>query len=167
MRFSSVGAAAALTLVTLATSLSAQRTDEPIDPRSLALVEQGRAARAAGDSVRATDLFESALAVDPRNRGAFIQLAGIAQAQKLPGKAIRLYREALSLEPDDVAALAGQGEALVQRGAVPRARDNLAKIKTLCRGDCAPAQTLAAAIAKGPPPVQAAQVVPPTTPPNP
>ncbi|RZI39487.1 hypothetical protein EGT07_28705, partial [Herbaspirillum sp. HC18] len=76
----------------------------------------------------------------------------------LPGKAIRLYREALLLEPNDLRALRGQGEALVKRGAVARAKDNLNKIKTLCKQDCADATALAAVIAKGPPPVTTAQV---------
>ena len=152
MRFTSVAIAAALTALALSTSLSAQRTDEPIDARSLALVEQGRAARSAGDLDRATGLFESALAVDPRNRGAFIQLAGVAQAQKLPGKAIRFYREALALEPNDRLALKGQGEALVAKGAVAQAKINLGKIRVLCaKAACPEATTLAAAIAKGPP----------------
>lgn len=161
MRISSVTAAAALTLVAISTTLSAQRPDTQIAPRSIALLNEGKAARAAGNLDRATDLIESALAVDPRNRAAFIALAGVADAQKLPGKAIRLYREALLIEPNDVAALAGQGQAMVERGAVAKARENLAKINTICaKTACVESQRLAAAIAKGPPPTQAAQVVP-------
>ena len=159
MRMSSVAAAAALTLVAISTTLSAQRPAPPIDARSQALLAQGKGAQAAGDLPRANDLLESALAVDPRNRAAFIALAGVAQAQKLPGKAIRYYREALTLEPNDVQALAGQGGVLVQRGALAKARENLAKIKQICKADCPPAQALAAEIARGVPTV--AQVVPP------
>lgn len=158
MRITSVAAAAALTVVTISTSLTAQRNDVPIDPRSQALLVQGRAAQAAGDLPRANDLLESALAIDPRNRGAFVALAGVAQAQQLPGKSIRYYREALALEPNDIQALAGQGEVLVQRGALAKARENLAKIKLICRADCPPAQTLAAEIARGAPVI--AQAVP-------
>ena len=162
MRFSSVAAAAALTLVAVSGTLSAQRPDDQIDARSIALLDQGKAARAAGNLDQATGLMESALAVDPRNRAAFIALAGIAESQKLPGKAIRLYREALLLEPNDVAALAGQGEAMVQRGALNKAKENLARIDKLCAKGCAESQQLSAAIAKGPPPTQAAQAVVPT-----
>lgn len=152
MRYSSVAAAVALTLLTVSTSLHGQRPDDQIDPRSMALLASGRAAQAAGNLDAATDTLETALAVDPRNRGAFIALAQIAQARGLPGKAIRHYREALSLEPNDVTALSGQGEAYVARGAVVRARENLAKVRTLCgKAGCRDATVLAAAIAKGPP----------------
>ncbi|URW76490.1 hypothetical protein M9980_04535 [Sphingomonas donggukensis] len=165
MRYLSVTAAVGLTLLSLSTSLSGQRPDEQIDARSLALLEKGKAARAAGNLQGATDLIETALVVDPRNRGAFLTLAEIARTQELPGKAIRLYREALLLEPNDVAALRGQGEALVQKGAVVRARENLARIQKLCPKTCADGTTLAAVIAKGPPvrAAAASPVEPPTT----
>ena len=157
MRFSSVALAAALALVSVSTSLSGQRPDDQIDARSLQLMEQGRAAKAAGNLDGATDALETALAVDPRNRPAFILLAQVAEARDLPGKAIRLYREALLLEPNDVEALKGQGEAMVMKGAVLRAKENLAKIRTLCKGACPEAASLTAIIAKGPP-VTTAQV---------
>ena len=157
MRVTSVAIAAALTLVCVSTALSGQRPDDQIDARSLQLLAEGRAARAAGNLDGATDLLETAVAVDPRNRAAFIVLAEVAETRGLPGKAIRLYREALTLEPNDVAALRGQGEALVAKGAVSVARGNLAKIKSLCKTGCAEANQLAAVIAKGPP-VTTAQV---------
>jgi tetratricopeptide (TPR) repeat protein len=91
MRYSSVAAAVALTLLSVSTSLHGQRPDDQIDPRSLALLAQGRAAQAAGNLDGATDLLETALVVDPRNRPAFIVLGDVAQARGLPGKAIRLY----------------------------------------------------------------------------
>lgn len=160
MRYTSVAAAVGLTLLTVGTALHGQRPDDQIDARSLALLEKGKAARAAGNLQGATDLIETALAVDPRNRQGFVVLAEVARAQKLNGKAIRLYREALLLEPNDVGALKGQGEALVAKGAVLRAKENLAKIKTLCASKACPEGTsLAAVIAKGPP-VTAAQVTP-------
>src|SRR3546814_20815960 len=69
----------------------------------------------------------------------------------MPGKAIRLYREALNRDPNDIAALRGEGEALVARGAVEQAKADLAKIRRLCAKACPEASTLTAAIAKGPP----------------
>lgn len=162
MRFTSVAVALSLALVSFSTSLHGQRPDDQIDARSMALLQQGRAAKAAGNVDGATDLLETAVAVDPRNRQAFIALAGVAEVRGLPGKAIRLYREALLLEPNDVDALRGQGEAMVAKGAVERARQNLARVRQLCKGACPQASALAAAIAKGPP-VTTAQVGTSTT----
>lgn len=165
MRTLSVATAAALTLVCVSTSLRSQPAERGIDPRSTQLLAEGRAARAAGNLGGATDLVETALAVDPHNREALVTLAQLANAQGLPGKAIGLYREALLLDPSDTAALRGQGEALVAKGAVKRAGDNLAKIRTLCHAECADATALAAAVAKGPP-VATAQVTPPASAPK-
>ena len=165
MRYSAPAAACALLLGVTASMGQGQRPDDQINPRSIALLRAGQSAQAAGRLSEASDLIETALAVDPRNRAGYVALARVAQAQDLPGKAIRLYREALVLEPNDVPALAGQGTAMVQKGAVERAKLNLTRIRTICKTDCPPAQTLAAAIAKGPPPVvvtaQASTVVPP------
>jgi Tfp pilus assembly protein PilF len=157
MRFSSVAIAAALATVSIATALQGQRPDDQIDPRSLQWLAQGRAQRAAGNLDAATDTLETAVAIDPRNRGAFITLAEVASQRDLPGKAIRLYREALLLEPADRIALKGQGEALIAKGAIVRAKENLTKLRALCKGNCPEATSLAATIAKGPP-VTTAQV---------
>jgi Tfp pilus assembly protein PilF len=158
MRITATGLALGLALLTVSSQGSGQKADDQIDPRSTALVAQARAALSAGNANGAEDLLETALAVDPRNRDAFIALGRTAQAQGLPGKAIRFYREALTLKPDDVTALSAQGDAMVQRGAVERAKANLARIRTLCKGACPAGETLAAVIAKGPPaPVRTAQ----------
>lgn len=161
MRYTSVAVAAALTLLTVATAVEGQREESAIDARSLALLAKGRAAQAAGDLDGATDTLESAVAVDPRNREAFVVLAQIAQTRGLPGKAIRRYREALALDPNDVNALRGQGEVLVAKGAVQRARDNLARIRKVCgKRPCPELAALSATIAKGPPVVTASAATP-------
>lgn len=152
MRYTSAACALALAFATVSSAVIGQRPDHQVDPRSLSLMQRAETVRTSGDLSGATDLLESALAVDPRNRSAYVSLAKIAQAQGLPGKAIRLYREALILEPNDLAALKGQGEALMQKGAVEKARENLARIRTVCRSDgCPDATSLAAVIDKGPP----------------
>jgi Tfp pilus assembly protein PilF len=158
MRFVPVAIAAALGVAALSTAVQGQKPDAQVDARSLTLLDQARTARTAGQLDQATDLLESALVVDPKNRRAFHELAEIAKAQGLPGKSIRFYREALELEPNDVTALAGQGDALMQKGAVLKARENLAKVKRLCTSGCAEEARLAAVIEKGPPaPIQSAQ----------
>ena len=152
MRLTPIAVSVAIALATMASSGQGQRPDDQIDARSVALAQQGEALNAQGRFNEATDMLETALAVDPRNRQAYIGLARAAEGQKLPGKAIKFYFEALKLEPNDVNALAGQGQALVMRGAVERAKANLTKIRALCGANCPQASILAAAIAKGPPP---------------
>ena len=151
MRLAPIAITAAILLATVGSAGFGQRSDDRIDPRSVQLTQQGMALVGQGKWLEATDLFETALAVDARNRQAYIGLARAAQGEKLPGKAVKFYGEALQLDPNDLQALEGQGEALVQRGAVERAKANLARAKTLCKGNCPEVQTLAAAIAKGPP----------------
>ncbi|MCM8731375.1 tetratricopeptide repeat protein [Hephaestia sp. GCM10023244] len=152
MRFTSVAIAAALTLVTVSTALHGQKRDDQIDPRSMALLAQGEAAAKTGDLEGAADTLETALVVDPRNRAAFVALGDVTHKRGMPGKAIRLYREALNLDPNDITALRGEGEALVARGAIDQAKADLVKIRRLCaRAVCPEAAALTAAIAKGPP----------------
>lgn len=162
MRFSPPALALSLALLTVASVGHGQRRDSDISPQSVTLASEGQALFAVGKLDEATDALESALAVDPRNRQAFVTLARLAEKQGLPGKAIRLYREALLLEPNDVAALSGQGEAMVQKGAIQKAKENLAKIKQLCATACAAQCQLAMAIEKGTAtPVISAQAVQP------
>lgn len=153
MRFTPASIALAVMLTTVSSVGLSQRPDAQIEPRSVEWQKAGEAARKAGNLDGATDALESALAVDPRNRGAYIELAEVARAQGLQGKAIRLYKEALLLDPTDMVALAGQGEAMVEKGAVARAKEVLAQAQGLCKDNCAPVGKLAAAIQKGPPAV--------------
>lgn len=146
-------AALALSLLVAVTASVGQSTPPaPLDPRAAALVLQGRAALAAGQADSAIDAFESALALQPGHVAIVLNLAEATRKQGMQGKALHYYREALEREPENQFALAGEGEALVEKGAVEKARRNLARLQQLCGGDCAPAQQLAAAIAQGPAP---------------
>ena len=51
---------------------SAQRSDDQIAPKSVDLQRQGKALLGAGKLEQAEDALETALAVDPRNRWAFV-----------------------------------------------------------------------------------------------
>lgn len=163
MRFSPPVLALSLALLTVASVGHGQKPDSKVLPRSAALVAEANELIAAGKYDDAEGLLETALAVDPRNRLAFVALARVAGKQELPGKAIRFYREALLIEPNDVTALAGQGEAMVAKGAVTKARENLARIRQLCVAACPEQQQLAFAIEKGgaASPVISAQAVQP------
>ena len=151
MRLTPVVLTLAIAGATMASAGFGQRADDQINPRSMALVQQAAPLTAAGQYEQANDLLESAVAVDPRNRAAYIALGRVAQAQHLPGKALRYYGEALQLEPNDLAALTAQGEAFVQRGAVDRARANLTRVRALCHQPCPQGDQLAAVIQRGPP----------------
>lgn len=152
MRFTPATLALAAVLTTVSSVGLSQRPDTQIDPLSIEWQKAGEAAQKAGKLDAANDAYESALAADPRNRAVYVSLGQVARAQGLQGKAIRLYGEALLLDPTDVQALSGQGEAMVEKGAIERAKENLALVKNICKDACAPATQLAAAIDKGVPP---------------
>ena len=122
------------------------------DPRAVALAAQGRSQLDAGDTQAAIDRFESALAVDPGYNLIYVYLGDAARRDGLQGKAIHFYREAQERDPENLAAIAGEGSALVEKGAVDKAREKLATLDGLCGSDCAQTQALAAAITRGPTP---------------
>src|SRR3954465_2244142 len=134
----------------LAAPVSGQRADDQIQSRSVELQRQGKTLLAAGKVEQAEDTLETALAIDPRNRGAFVDLARVAEKQHLFGKAIRMTNKALQLEPNDPDAIAVQGEAMVEMGATARAQANLQKLQGICVKGCPQVAQLSAAITRGP-----------------
>lgn len=144
-------AAIALSLVVAVTaSVGHGASPESSDPQARALLAEGRAALAQGNADAATDAFEASLAVDPGYVAVYLALGDAARAEGLQGKAIHYYREALERDPDNLAALSGEGGAMVEKGAVEKARRNLAKLEGLCGKGCSEAQMLATKIATGP-----------------
>ena len=160
MRFSPLVLMLGLAASTLAIPAVGQRPDSQIAPRSIEYAKRGEAALAAGNFLAADDALETALILDPRNRAAFRTMARVAMKQRLFGQAIRLTNKALALEPTDRDALALQGEAMVEAGAVPRARETLSKLQKLCAGPCPQAASLSAAIARGPAMAEVAKTSP-------
>jgi hypothetical protein len=62
-----------------------------------------------------------------------------------------MTNKALLMEPNDPDAIAVQGEAMVELGAVPRAQANLQKLQQNCGGkSCPQVAQLSAAISRGP-----------------
>jgi tetratricopeptide (TPR) repeat protein len=143
-------AAVALSLAVAVTASIGQGAERQPDPRALTLEKQGEAKLASGDTQAAIDLFEAALAVDPAHTAIYLDLAEAARREGLQGKAIHFYREALEREPENLAAISGEGAALVEKGAMEKAKRNLAKLETMCGGNCRETKTLAAKIAAGP-----------------
>ncbi len=149
MRYMPLGVALSL-LVAVTGSAGTAGVSLPTDPRAKALIETGRELLGHGDIEAATDSFESALAIDPGNPATFLALGDAARAAGMQGKAIHYYREALAREPNNLAALSGEGGAMAEKGAIDKARGNLARLEGLCGRNCAEAQNLASVIAKGP-----------------
>jgi len=155
-------AAIALSLVVGVTASAGIGADRQPDPRAAALVAEGKSRLASGQVEAAIDSFEAALAVDPGYTTVYLELGDAARAQGLQGKAIRYYREALARDPRNLAALSGEGKAMLEKGAVDKARRNLAQLQSLCGDSCGEAQQLAAAIQSHPrQAVLTAEAVPP------
>ena len=147
MRYTPAAIALAL-LAAVTASVGHGAAYEP-DPRAAALVAQGRGALAGGEVQAAIDSFEAALAVDPAYSAVYIELAAAVRQQDLAGKAIHYYRKTLAREPDNLAAISGEGAAMVEQGAIEKARRNLARLEALCGTGCDETRELAAAIESG------------------
>jgi cytochrome c-type biogenesis protein CcmH/NrfG len=151
MRYTPVAVALSLlAAVTASTVLSAP--PQPGDPRATALLTQGKGELAAGRIDAAIDAYESALAIQPGNVTVLLGLAEATRRQGMQGKALHYYREALKNDPQNLLAISGEGAALVEKGAIDKARRNLARLQGLCGDGCDATRLLAAAIAKGPAP---------------
>ncbi len=150
MRFAAPAAALSLCLAMTASITIAGGARAP-DPRAEVLIAQGQTALAGGETQAAIDAFEAALAVDPGYTPIFIDLAEAARRQGLQGKAIRYYREALERDPGNFAAISGEGAALVEKGALEKAKRNLAKLQSLCGDQCPETVALQSSIARGVP----------------
>ena len=136
MRFAP--AAAALSLVAALTASMGVGAEREADPRAAMLV------------------------IDPGYTAIFLDLAAAARSEGLQGKAIHYYREALARDPGNLAAISGEGAALVEKGAVEKAKANLAKLTSMCGEGCDETRQLAAAIQAGPrAPVLTAEAVMP------
>ncbi len=137
MRFTPVAIGAALILsIVSAAGFAEKPVPVIINPLAIDMVRDAQALAKTGDRNAATDLLETALAVDPRSGDAYIALAELAKADGMTGKAIGYYQEALSLNPENKRALSGQGMVLIERGAKEKAAANLAKLRDVCRGGC-------------------------------
>lgn len=143
-------AALALSLLVAVTASVGYGAERAPDPRAAALVQEGRSQLEAGQTQEAITSFEAALAVDPGYAAVYLDLADAVRKDGLQGKAIHYYREALEHDPDNFAAISGEGEALVEKGALAKARRNLAKLESLCGSSCSETRELAMAIESGP-----------------
>ncbi len=148
MRFAPVAIAISM-LAAISGSAGLANGQQP-DARAQALVAEGKVQLAAGNVQGAIDAFEAALVLEPGQSDIYVNLAEAARHDGLQGKAIHYYRDALEHDPNNVAAISGEGEALAEKGAIDNAREILARVQDLCGGECMEATELAAAIERGP-----------------
>ncbi|WP_227711022.1 tetratricopeptide repeat protein [Novosphingobium ovatum] len=146
MRFAPVSACLSVALAITASSLQSAPA-EVLDPRAMALVEQAQVALDAGNLDGAVDGFEAALAIQPGSNALVMKLAEVARRQGMQGKALHYYRVVLARSPQDLDAIAGEGQALAEKGAIEKARKNLSRLGGLCGSGCDQTRALDAAIA--------------------
>jgi tetratricopeptide (TPR) repeat protein len=151
MRYTPVALALSL-LAAVTASVAYTAPADQLSPRAAELLSQGKAELAAGRTNAAIDAFEAALVVQPGSVSVLINLADATRRQGMQGKALHYYREALETDPKSLLAIAGEGAAFAEKGALEKARRNLARLKMLCGDDCDATKKLAAAITKGPAP---------------
>jgi tetratricopeptide (TPR) repeat protein len=146
MRFAP--AAAALSLLAGLTSSIAwsDSGEQALGPRAVQLLADGKARFAAGDVNAAVDAYEAALVVQPGNALVLVRLAEATRAQGMQGKALHYYRSALVSDPRNVMAIAGEGAALAEKGALAKAQRNLVQLQGLCGTDCDATRQLAAVL---------------------
>ncbi|MEZ5744462.1 MAG: tetratricopeptide repeat protein [Sphingomonadaceae bacterium] len=149
MRFAPA-AIALSALVAISSSATYSAPREELAPGAAALMAQGRAAMAAGNVDGALDAYEAALVLSPGNVSVLLNIADATRRNGMQGKALHYYREALESDPRNLAAIAGEGAALAEKGAVQKAEQNLARLKGMCGNDCDATRELAAVIAKAP-----------------
>lgn len=146
MRYTPAAIALSLLCAVTASSLQSAPTQQ-LDPRAAALVTQGRTALSSGNVDGAVDAFEAALAIQPGHASIYLDLAEASRRQGMQGKALHYYREVLDAEPQNLAAIAGEGAALVEKGAIDKARRNLVRLQGLCGDRCEATRQLDTALA--------------------
>jgi tetratricopeptide (TPR) repeat protein len=126
-------------------------------PEAAVWSDHGSEALDAGDLTRARSAYETALLLAPGDPSIYFALGKVARAEKMPGRAIKYFDDAIRLDPKNQTAVLEEGLAMMDKGAIESARQTLAQLKTLCAKNCAIAEPLAAAIAAGPPKVVTAE----------
>lgn len=149
MRYTPAAIALSL-LVAVSSSAILSAPTESLDPRAERLLGEGRAAVSAGNLQGAIDAYEAALVVEPGSVPVLLALADATRRTGMQGKALHYYRTALTSDPRNLDAIAGEGVALAEKGATEKANRILARLQSLCGKDCSEAQKVASAIAKGP-----------------
>lgn len=151
MRYTPAALALAL-FAAVTSSVGYSARSDNLDAVAQALIAQGNVDLQAGRTSKAIDSFEAALVRHPGSVTVLLRLAEATRANGLQGKALHYYREVLESDPRNLTAIAGEGAALAEKGALEKARRNLARLEGLCGKNCTESRELAAVIARGPAP---------------
>jgi tetratricopeptide (TPR) repeat protein len=112
------------------------------------LMARAQSAAAMNKTTDALDLYEAAVAVDPKNIAAYVGLGRTYEAVGMQGRALRYYRLALDINPNDLAALEAQALGMMAKGAPTKAQVPLDRIRKLCPKGCPTLVRIDAAFAK-------------------
>jgi Tfp pilus assembly protein PilF len=119
----------------LANTALAKTTAAPVAV-SQQLVARAQAAVLQSKTTDALDLYEAALAADPKNMSAYLGLGRAYEGIGMQGRALRYYRLALEINPNDVAVLEAQALGMIAKGAPTKAQVPLDRIRKLCPKGC-------------------------------
>lgn len=151
MRYTPAALALSL-LAAVSSSVILSAPQEALDAQTRTLLAEGRAALQAGSVNQAIEAYEAALVRRPGSVTVLLGLAEATRANGMQGKALHYYREALQTDPRNLMAIAGEGAALAEKGAVEKAKRNLARLEGICGTNCEATRELATVIARGPSP---------------
>lgn len=136
-----------LTGFSLGFAVTALAKPVPINPASN-LIRQAQTALAANKATDALNFYESAAAVDPNSAAPYTGMAKAYEQLGLRGKALRYYREALMINPNDQDALEAQAIGMIARGKPEQARANLDRLHRICLKGCPSIAHVEAALSK-------------------
>jgi len=98
--------------------------------------ELGVKAVQAGDYGRALTLLQKVVQGDPRHADAWNYIGFSHKQLKQVDQALAAYQRALAINPSHLGALEYLGETYLHRGDLAKAREQLAKLKSLCPSGC-------------------------------
>ncbi len=95
---------------------------------------------------KAIEKLKLIIADSPRSADAHSLMGYSLRKSGQLDRALQFYNKALQLNPKHTGALEYQGELFVQTGKISKAKENLAKLKTICGTSCEEYEDLAKAI---------------------
>ena len=106
----------------------------------------GVSAIKSGDYPKAVKLLEHVVGKEPRNADAYNWLAYSVRKGGEPAKAIPLYEKALAIDPKHRGAYEYLGEAYLTLGNLPKAKEQLKRLDSLCFFPCSEYRDLKKAV---------------------